>query len=160
RAVRRRARRDHAQPRRALRGDRARRRRRLAGALPPGVSRDVKPLAHLGLGHVRVDRAQLGIAPGAAGTRYREPARPPPLRDAVAAWRGADPGEVAITTGASLGLVATLCTLPRPASVLVPRPSYSAYAQVLALLGLELVTYDLDRDRAWRISTESVARGI
>jgi arginine:pyruvate transaminase len=78
----------------------------------------------------------------------------------VADWQRSEPHEVAITVGASLALVATLCTLPRPASILVPRPYYSAYSQVPALLGLDLLTYELDREPGWQLSANSVAQSI
>jgi aspartate/methionine/tyrosine aminotransferase len=130
----------------------------IRSASPP--SWDAEAVADLGLGHVRLDAAHSGIAPGASGGRYGDPAGLPPLRAAVAQWRGIDPDEVAITTGGSLGLVATLCTLSRPASVLIPKPHYSAYSRVLPLLGLETVTYELESTRGWQVSVESVIESI
>lgn len=105
-------------------------------------------VADLGLGHVRLAEAQ---APGplAAGATYGAPAGTPSLRTAVATWERVEAAEVAITTGASLGLAATLAALPRPCSILCPRPYYPAYPKLAKLLGFELIYYDLREETAW-----------
>ncbi|MDA0167664.1 pyridoxal phosphate-dependent aminotransferase [Solirubrobacter taibaiensis] len=117
-------------------------------------------LADLGLGHLRIAEAYEGVPVSALGTEYGDPAGARLLREAVADWQGAEPDEVVITTGASLALVATLCSLPRPASILVPRPHYPAYAQVAAILGIEVLTYELQRSRGWQPCAESVAERV
>lgn len=117
-------------------------------------------VADLGLGHLRIGEAHAGVPVSALGAEYCAPAGSMPLREAVAGWQRTEPDEVAITTGASLGLVATLGTLPRPASILVPRPCYPAYAPAAAALGLDVVSYELERERRWQPRAESVAENI
>lgn len=117
-------------------------------------------LADLGLGHVRVANARLDVSPAPVGTTYGDPAGSMALRVAVANWQRTEPARVAITTGASVGLAAILCMLPRPASILVPRPYYSAYGQIPALIGHQLLTYDLDASDGWQLSAQSLVDSI
>jgi aspartate/methionine/tyrosine aminotransferase len=113
-------------------------------------------IADLGLGHLRISEAHSGLPVSALGVKYGAEAGSPPLRDAVACWQGTEPERVVITTGASLGLVATLATLPRGSSILVPRPSYPAYAHVARALGLRVCSYELHADRGWLPSIKSM----
>jgi aminotransferase len=106
-------------------------------------------VADLGLGHVRIEaQSDLGIA--GAGAEYGPPDGLPTLREAVAAWEGVRSEEIAITTGASLGLAATLAILERPGSVLCPRPYYPAYPKLAEMLGLEVIYYYLEPARGWQ----------
>jgi aspartate/methionine/tyrosine aminotransferase len=116
-----------------------------------------EPIADLGLGHVRLPCwADLGATP--LGSEYGPAAGLPPLRQAIAAWEGVAPEEVAVTTGASLALVAALCGLERPGAVLCPRPYYPAYARVLEALGLEPLFYELRRELGWLPEPGALAR--
>jgi aminotransferase len=102
----------------------------------------------LGLGHVRIAAGE-NARPDTAAREYGPAAGYPALREAVAGWENVAPEDVAITTGASLALVATLATLPRPCSVLCPRPYYPAYPAIASAMGLELAFYDLEPERGW-----------
>jgi aspartate/methionine/tyrosine aminotransferase len=114
-------------------------------------------VADLGLGHVRV--ADPGVAdPGALGAEYGPAEGFPAVREAVAAWERVPVEEVALTTGASLGLVATLATLERPGSVLCPRPHFPAYPRVAGLLGLDVIYYDLAGPTDWEPDPDRLAR--
>ncbi len=80
------------------------------------------------------------------------------LREAIAAWEGVSVEEVCVTTGASLGLVAALTGLPRPCSVLCPRPYYPAYPSLAELLGLKTLFYDLEPELGWQPDPLALAR--
>jgi len=113
----------------------------------------------LGLGHVRVIGARTLTAPN-LGSEYGPAEGFPILREAVAAWEKVRTEEVAITTGASMGLVATLSTLPAGSSVLCPRPYYPAYPKVMETLGLRALYYDLDAGAEWQPRSEQLDRLI
>jgi len=100
---------------------------------------EVEPIIDLGLGEVR-----LGLEPREApahGTRYAPPEGFTALRTAIGARHGVPLEHVTITTGASMALSATLASLQRPASVLVPRPYFPAYPAVLDILGMTPLFY-------------------
>lgn len=71
------------------------------------------------------------------------------LRKAIATWSEVPTEEIAITTGASLGLVSSLAVLERPGSILCPRPYYPAYPRIAHILGLRPIYYDLEKSRDW-----------
>lgn len=102
----------------------------------------------LGLGHLRLEPDYLGV-PFAHSAEYGPAAGSTELRQAVAAWERVPPDHVAITTGASLGLVAALAALDPPYGVLCPRPYYPPYVKVAGLLGLTVHHYGLDAARRW-----------
>ena len=112
--------------------------------------------ADLALGNIRLSEAYDGVPVSPIGTEYGPPAGAAPLRAAVADWLRVESDEVAITTGASLALAATMCTLPRPGSILIPRPHYPAYAQLARAFGLTAVTYELDRMRDWQVAVDTI----
>jgi aspartate/methionine/tyrosine aminotransferase len=120
----------------------------------------VRPVTDLSLGHLRLDEAHADVPVDALGAEYGTPAGALPLREAIAHWQRTTLDRVAVTTGASLGLAATFATLPRGASVLVPRPRYPAYAPVAAAFGLDVVSYDLDPERRWQPGVESVGERL
>lgn len=101
----------------------------------------------LGLGHLRLG-CELDPA-CAAGEEYGPQDGSRGLREAVATWEQVPIEQVAITTGASLGLVSSLAALGPPYSLLCPRPYYPAYSRVAALLGLDVLYYPLERQRGW-----------
>lgn len=79
-------------------------------------------------------------------TRYERLTGSASLREAVAAHlsddscRTLDPGQVVITHGASAGLAATILALVNPGDrVLVPEPTYSLYADHVAMAGGQTV---------------------
>lgn len=101
----------------------------------------------LGLGHLSVMLEDSPRRP--PGAAYGPAAGLDALRAAIAAWEGVAGDEVIVTTGASMGLVCALATLERPCSVLCPRPHYPPYPRMAAMLGIEVVFYDLDEERDW-----------
>lgn len=102
----------------------------------------------LGLGHVNIGLPDFPVV-SAIGEKYGPAGGLFELREAVAQWENVRVDEISITTGASLGLASTLATLPRPCSVLCPRPYYPAYPKLAALLGLDLLFYDLEAEQGW-----------
>jgi aminotransferase len=116
-------------------------------------------VADLGLGHVRIPEVQSPAVLG-GGAEYGAPAGAPLLREAVATWEKVRAEDVAITTGASLGLVATLAALPRPCSILCPRPHYPSYPRLAEAMGIELIYYELGAETAWNPRIETISRLI
>lgn len=95
----------------------------------------------LSLGQVRIGDAEpLLIEPQA---RYGLPGGTRQLREAIAARHGVSVEQVTVTTGASLGLVATLASLPTKGAVLLPRPFYPAFPRVTEMLGFTPTYYDV-----------------
>lgn len=79
-------------------------------------------------------------------TRYAPMTGSPELRDAIAAQtaskygRDTQPGEIILTHGGSAGLAATIIALINPGDrVLIPEPTYSLYADHVAMVGAECV---------------------
>lgn len=68
-----------------------------------------------------------------------------PLRMALAEKENAPANCITVTSGSSMGLTATLATLPKDRAVLIPRPYYPAYPNLASFLGLQVVVYDLAR---------------
>lgn len=116
-------------------------------------------IADLGLGHVRIAPEHMQAVPG-LGTEYGPAEGWPLLRQAIGAWEEIPAEEVALTTGASMGLVATLATLERPCSVLCPRPYYPAYPKALGMLGLRAIYYDLEEKSGWRPDPQRISHLI
>jgi aspartate/methionine/tyrosine aminotransferase len=104
--------------------------------------------ADLGLGHIRLP-VPLSPRVSQLGQQYGAPGGEEQLREAIAAFEGVTCQEVTVTTGASMGLTALLALLPRPASILLPRPCYPAYRSMAALLGIEAIFYDLREESQW-----------
>jgi len=115
----------------------------------------VRPI-DLGLGHLRLDGAA-GPAEALVG-EYGPAQGVDALRDAVAEWERTPREGVAVTTGASLGLAATLATLPRGARLLCPRPYYPAYPRLAEAFGLEVAFYPLRAEDGWRPDPDEIAR--
>jgi aspartate aminotransferase len=98
-------------------------------------------VADLGLGHVELMRSAAGAGVPEVARRYGPPAGLPALRDAIARREGVAGTNIVLTTGASMGLVATLAILERPARILLPRPFYPAYPAIAQALGLQVDYY-------------------
>ena len=113
----------------------------------------------LALGHVRVGAGPSG-GPQTPAREYGPAAGYPGLREAVARWENVAMEEVAITTGASLALVATLATLPRPCSVACPRPYYPAYPAIASAMGMQVAFYDLEPERGWQPAPGALSQCI
>lgn len=86
-------------------------------------------------------------------TRYSPLTGQPELREAIAVHDGTKTGRVlgpeniVVTHGGSAGLAASIHALVRPGErVLIPEPTYSLYADLLALVGAEAVWVAPDRD--------------
>lgn len=110
----------------------------------------------LGLGHLSLELGD-GWPSHQIGNHYGSASGHAALRDAVAAWEGLNPSEVAITTGASLGLVSTLATLAKPGYVLCPRPYYPLYPIVCGFLALEVKFFDLRIESKWLPDPKQIA---
>ena len=104
--------------------------------------------ADLGLGHIRLTVPQSAPV-SQLEQRYGVPGGESELRNAIAGFESVAPEEVTVTTGASMGLTALLTLLPRPASILLPRPHYPAYRSMAALLGIEAIFYNLREESHW-----------
>jgi aspartate/methionine/tyrosine aminotransferase len=109
-------------------------------------------IADLGLGHVRIEEegfkgpeTEYGPADGFAV-----------LREGIAKWEQSSVDEVAVTTGASLGLVATLASLEKPCSILAPRPYYPLYPKVAQILGIDMRFYELNKERQWQPDAQEI----
>jgi aspartate/methionine/tyrosine aminotransferase len=77
---------------------------------------------------------------------YAPPQGSAPLRHAIAAFHGADPDHVVVTTGGSEALSILLCLAAEPgANIVLPDPGYPAYDAVAAAWGLASRAYRLDR---------------
>ena len=118
---------------------------------------NVMRVADLGLGHIRLD-TNSGQGFQSLGVEYGPAGGYPAVREAIARWERVSSEEIAVTTGASMALVATLATLKRPCSILCPRPYYPPYPAVAAMLGLDVVFYELERDRAWQPSAAAISK--
>jgi aspartate/methionine/tyrosine aminotransferase len=105
-------------------------------------------VADLGLGNLRPDK-QLVKSVSGHSAEYGPPEGYLSLREKIALWEQVSVDEIVLTTGASMGLVATLATLERPASILCPRPYYPAYPKVAKTLGLDVIYYDLEKNLGW-----------
>lgn len=98
----------------------------------------VADLAALGGGAPDIGDTVLSYAPP-EGSRA--------LRDAVAAFHGADPDAVLLATGASEALSILFCLAARPgANIVLPDPGYPAYAAVAGAWGLRAKSYRLERE--------------
>ena len=93
----------------------------------------------LSLGEVRITLPPVPAVVSARPT-YGDPAGLPALRRHLAASLRVAPDAVCVTTGASLGLAATLASR-RPSLVLLPDLRYPGYVSLLRALGIEFLTY-------------------
>lgn len=98
-------------------------------------------LIDLSLGHVRLTDPELIVVE--PQTRYGPRGGSAELREAIAHRHGVPEDQVTVTTGASMGLVATLASLPARGRVVLPRPYYPPFPRVVEMLGFEPVYYDL-----------------
>ena len=90
----------------------------------------------------------LGYMPAAGGQ---------PLREAIAAFHGADPDWVVVTTGASEALSLLFCAFERPGGeIVLPEPGYPAYAAMAATWRLGASFYRLDRADSYVQRAETV----
>ena len=101
---------------------------------------------------------QIGLGnPGPSG-RYGCAEGDIELREAIAHYEAEPLEKIRITTGASGGLLATLATLPKGASVLCPRPYYPGYPFLFEQLCLQPRYYDLEPDLGWLPTVEGIRR--
>ena len=105
-------------------------------------------IADLGIGHVRLSFPG-NYAVARSGGLYGEPGGCRTLRAAIADFEKVSAEEVVVTTGASMGLTSLLAGLPRPCSVMLPRPYYPAYPRMAELLGLQVIYYGLREECNW-----------
>lgn len=121
------------------------------------MSKDL--IADFGLGHIRIEEAHIQSVPSHSAV-YGSAEGFHLLRQQIAIWENIPVKEVTLTTGASLGIVATLATLERPCSILCPRPYYPAYPKIANILGIEVIYYDLEKNLGWKPDPEKIAQLI
>lgn len=85
--------------------------------------------------------------PENAARHYAPPEGIEALRALVAKRESVDITEVCITTGASMGLVAALADVERPATILCPVPYYPAYPKAIESTGHQPIFYRVEPDR-------------
>jgi alanine-synthesizing transaminase len=90
------------------------------------------------------------------------PAREAVAREAERAGiRGVTPDDVIVTTGASEAIDLALTALLDPGdNVLLPRPGYPLYNAVVAKIGAEVVSYDLDEEHSWSLDLAEIRAKI
>lgn len=83
------------------------------------------------------------------------------LREAIAAYHGADPEWVVVTTGGSEALSLLFCVLEQPgAGILIGDPGYPAYAAMATAWRLETQTYRLVRTERYAQSSDAVLAAV
>lgn len=119
----------------------------LAGSAGPRWTMD--ELAALGDGELDLTNMPLSYAPTAGAAA---------LRAEIAAHHGVDPDWVVLTTGASEALLLLLSVLSRPrGSILLPMPTYAAFAGAAQFVHLDPRYYQLSRERGFGIDPAQVA---
>lgn len=79
------------------------------------------------------------------------------MREAIAAFHGAEPDQVVVTTGASEALSLLFCVLERPGgNIVIPEPGYPAYGAMAAAWRLRANAYRLDRAEGYIQHAEAV----
>src|SRR5262249_11036956 len=92
---------------------------------------------------------------------YGQASGRPGLREELAAMYGVPAGHVLVVNGGSEALLHLFFHAARGgANVLVPFPGFPLYHAVPASLGLEVRTYPLRRENAYRIDVDDVLRQI
>jgi aspartate/methionine/tyrosine aminotransferase len=100
-----------------------------------GPAWTVAELIALGGGGTPLEEVRMSYAPPEGGQL---------LRDRIAAFHGADPRHVLVTTGASEALIALTCHFAAPgASIVLPRPAYPALPVLARAWGMQVREYDL-----------------
>jgi aspartate/methionine/tyrosine aminotransferase len=102
----------------------------------------------LPIGRLDIARTALGYAP---------PDGAHDLRQAIAEHHAVDPDWVVVTTGASEALSALLCLASEPdANIVLPTPSFPAFAALAGAWRLGVRTYALRRETGFRQSADDV----
>lgn len=105
----------------------------------------------LQLGGGRLDLADLPLS-------YAPTAGAAALRAEIAAHHDVDPDWVVLTTGAAEGLLLLLSVLSRPGgNILLPMPTYAAFAGTAQFVHLDPRHYALSRDRGYAVDPDQVA---
>jgi aspartate/methionine/tyrosine aminotransferase len=108
-----------------------------------------------GIGHIRIPGfSQKGGFP--FSYTYQPQQGIVPLIDAICEYEKKPAENILVTTGASLGLISSLCLLPKGSVVLCPSPYYPAYPVMIRNLGLQVQYYFLDKENNWDIILDSI----
>jgi aspartate/methionine/tyrosine aminotransferase len=94
----------------------------------------------LGLGSIHIENEHKVAS---ISEHYSAPFGMPTLRKFVARMENVSPNNVVITSGASMGLVATLCQLDRSTIILIPTPGYPSYVRIVEQLGFSFEYYTI-----------------
>lgn len=106
------------------------------------------------LSHGELDLAQLPIS-------YAPPDGSRDLREAIAAHHGVDPDWVIVTTGAAEALSVLFCLASEPAAnIVLPSPSFPAFAALAEAWRLQVNGYVLPRDEGYRQSAQLVSDAV
>jgi aspartate/methionine/tyrosine aminotransferase len=107
-----------------------------------------------GLGNDSFDMGDIAL-------RYAPPQGALALRTAVAAFHAADPHWVVMATGASEALSIILCLVSRPGSnIVIPDPSYPAYAAMAQALGLATRNYAVGGNEGFALGAEAIMAAV
>jgi aspartate/methionine/tyrosine aminotransferase len=114
----------------------------------------LRELLALGDGAVRQDLDVLALS-------YVPPEGTHALREAIGEAHGVDPDWVVATTGASEALSVLYCLAAEPgASIALPHPGFPAFAVMARAWGLEVTTYELEREHGFAMSAERVLSAV
>jgi aspartate/methionine/tyrosine aminotransferase len=86
---------------------------------------------------------EAAVASPASQGRYAPRGGLPALKQTIAALEGVSSEQTTVTLGASMALTATFAQLPAGARVLLPRPYFPAYPNMLSALGRRAAFYDV-----------------
>jgi aspartate/methionine/tyrosine aminotransferase len=112
----------------------------------------VEGLSGLGGTNLDLSSVVMGYAPADGGR---------PLREAVAAFHGADPDRVVMTTGASEALLILFCLLARGrGNLVVPDPGYPAYGAMAQASGLSVRAYALSAHADFEQNADTVLAAV
>jgi len=112
----------------------------------------LKDLETLPIGRLDIGATPIGYAPP-DGTRD--------LREAIAEHHAVDPDWVVVTTGASEALSALFCLASeRGANIVLPAPSFPAFGALAGAWQLQVKTYALRRENAFRQSADDVLHAV
>jgi aspartate/methionine/tyrosine aminotransferase len=123
-------------------------------AASTGPAWTLAELMALGSSDVRKQLDQIRVS-------YVPPEGTKALRDAIAEAHDVDPDWVVVTTGASEALSMLYCLAAEPGvSIVLPHPSFPAFAVMARAWGLEVMTYALQRENGFAQTADLVMAAV